>query len=234
MVIASDRQPLPEEWQWLPPRARWVFYGGVVVVLVIAWNIMFPPSLGALEVDRESAAMQTTRTLALAMFQYSRDNNAYPDGKSSTEVFQKLIDENYISDPSIFYIPMPGKTKCLPGSRLQPQNVAYDVTSGIRMNSSDDLPVVFLTGFRIDYRPGGNARSLVRPFPKFHDVRNAWFSWSYESFGGIPVAYMSNNAFFRTGEIGADGMGLVRNVIPPDFKANGQTYRQLTPEGVLK
>jgi hypothetical protein len=213
-------------------------YGGAFVFLVLFWNLVTPPPMGGIQEAWESAAMQTTRTLALAMFQYSNDNGSYPDGKSSTEVFQKLIDGNYISDPAIFYVPMPGKTKCLVGSRLQPQNVCYDVPSGIQTNSPSELPVVFLTGFRIDYRPGGTAVSLVRPFPGIHHGSSSWWQTMiggpFQPISGLPVAYKSNNAFFRVGEIGADGMGVVRNVILPDFNPNGQTYRQLTPEGPLK
>jgi type II secretory pathway pseudopilin PulG len=200
---------------------------------------LLSPAGGGLGKARESAAMQTTRTIALAMFQYANDNGSYPDGKSSTEVFQKLVDGNYISDPAILYVPMPGKTKDLAGARLQPRNVCYDITSGIQMNSPDGLPIVFLTGFRIDYRPGGTAVSLVRPFPGIHHGSSSWWQSinggnPFEPTSGLPVAYMNNNAYFRNGEIGPDGMGVVRNVLPPDFNANGQIYRQLTPEGVLK
>jgi hypothetical protein len=182
--------------------------------------------------------MQTTRTLALAMFVYANDNNAYPDGKSSTEVFQKLLDGNYVSDPATFYVPMPGKTKGLIGSRLQPENVSYDVTSGIQINSPGTLPIVFLTGFRIDYRPGGTAVSLIRPFPNLRDDASNWLQsltgGPLEPIPGLPFAYKNNYAYFRYGKIGADGMGVVSNVTPPDFNAHGQTYRQLMPEGVLK
>jgi hypothetical protein len=240
MAIGSHGQPLREERRWLPP--RWVFYGGLFVVLVIVWNT---PS-GDERPWPTWPEMQTTRTLVLAMFQYANDNNAYPDGKSSTEVFQKLLDGNYISDPAIFYVPMPGKTKCLVGSRLQPQNVCFDVTSGIQMNSPDDLPVVFLTGFRIAYSPGGTTVSLVRPFPGIHHGSTSWWQsinggGPFEPVLGLPVAYMSNNAYFRSAFVQgpglrytSDGYGIVPDVVASTFNAKGQTYRQLTPEGVLK
>jgi hypothetical protein len=181
----------------------------------------------------ESAAMQTTRTLALAMFQYANDNNGqYPDGTSSTEVFQKLIDGNYLSDPAILYIRMWGKTKAEAGAKLRPENVCYDVTSGVDMNSPDFLPVVFVTGFRINYQADGSAVSLVRPFPKHHNAGD--FPWSYQPFGGLAVAYKNNNAFFRNGQPGADGMGVVPHVVSADFNAHDKIYHQLTPEGPLK
>jgi hypothetical protein len=211
----------------------------------------------------ESGAMQTTRTLALAMFQYANDNNGhYPDGASSTEVFQKLIDGNYLTDPAVLFVALPGKVRAEEGARLKPENVAYDVTSGVDAQSPDGLPLVFLTGFRVSYLPGASAVSLVRPFPKHYNPPNAWFFRSLEPFDGLAVAYKGNNAWFResqnitiikapsvvypngfrlitnvisaTPQIDPQGYGVVPNVVSPDFDAGGRTYRQLTPDGVLK
>ena len=50
--------------------------------------------------------------------------------KTSTEVFQKLLDEKYIADPSIFFLAMPGKVKAT-SQTLTADNVCFDVTSGI-------------------------------------------------------------------------------------------------------
>jgi hypothetical protein len=79
--------------------------------------------------------MQQGRQIGQMMFSYSTDNfqnsNAYPDGKSSTEVFQKLLDGNYAADPAIFYVPLPGKVKPIAGQKLKPENVCWDVTSGV-------------------------------------------------------------------------------------------------------
>jgi len=189
--------------------------------------------------------MQTTRTLALAMFQYANDNNGqYPDGASSTDIFQQLIDGNYLSDSSILFVPLPGKVKAQPGAKLKPENVAYDVTSGVDAHSPDDLPLVYLTGFRMDYHAGGNAISLVKPFPDTVTSFEVWFFNHGEvdsAFDGLPIAYMSNNAFVRSFSTGGhpaqytpDGYGIVPNVIGPEFDPHGRTYRQLTPDGVLK
>src|ERR1700722_12787274 len=63
---------------------------------------------------KRDAMMQQCRQIGLMMISYAMDNaannNAYPDGKSSTEVFQKLLDSGYCTDPSIFYLSLPGKT----------------------------------------------------------------------------------------------------------------------------
>jgi hypothetical protein len=151
------------------------------------------------------------------------------------------MDGNYVTDPSIFFVPLPGKIAAKPGAKLKPENVAYDVTSGIDAHSPDGLPLVFLTGFRMDYHAGAPAVSLVKPFPAYRNPPNAWFSWTWQTFDGLPVAYLNNNAFFRMSSAGGhpaqftpDGYGIVPNVMAPDFDPRGKTYRQLTPEGVLK
>jgi hypothetical protein len=239
---------------------------GCVALLLVFLIFLFAVSLGPIGGQRhpvESGAMQTCRTLALAMFQYANDNDGrYPDGASSTEVFQKLLDGNYISDPDLFFVPLPGKIRAAEGARLKPENVAYDVTSGIDAQSPDGLPVVFLTGFRMDYRPGASAVSLVRPFPEYYNSTDTSFFRSLEPFDGLPVAYKSNNVWFKQSQtltilkapsvaypngfrlitniisaspqIDPQGYGVVPNVIAPDFDAGGRTYRQLTPDGVLK
>jgi hypothetical protein len=212
-----------------------IFPFGLILI-----SILFAPRMGGIRYPVQSNAMQSSRSIALAMFQYANDNNdVYPDGASSTEVFQELIDGNYVSDPAVFYVPLPGKKPGHAGEKLKPENVAYDVTSDVNGQSPDDLPVVFLTGFRMDYRPGGNATSLVRPFPTYAGEPTCLWDDIFgirptEEMSGLPMAYKSNNAFFRNGQVGPDGMGFVPHVVPDNFDARGKTYHQLTPEGVLK
>ncbi len=183
--------------------------------------------------------MQTCRTIALAEFQYANDNGGrYPDGSSSTEVFQKLIDGKYVDDPAIFYVPMPGKKRPEPGQRLKPENVSYDVTGGVDSSAPDHLPLVFLTGFKVDYRPGGQAVSLSVPHPSFHYRQRTWWEWinfqSSDDFGpAMAVAYHNTDAFVRLLDL-PDHPLQTRTFVPQDFDPQGKTYRQLTPDGVLK
>lgn len=157
-------------------------------------------------------AIQTSRTIALAMFQYSNDHeDHYPDGESSTEVFQKLIDQSYITDPTLFYFPMPGKIPA-PTKYLKPENVCFDVTGGLVSSDSDSLPLVFSTGYQVDYAPDGKARPLKNP--------------SFEGVG-IAVCYLSNSAKFVLAQAGTVPL------INSNFDPKGKTYRQLTPDGVL-
>jgi hypothetical protein len=182
--------------------------------------------------------MQTSRTLALAMFAYTNDNNGqYPFGKSSTEAFQKLLDGGYVNDPAIFYIPMSGKTKAVSGQPLKPENVCYDVTVLADDSSPEELPLVFSTGYRMNYVPGGSAVPLIKPYPLYDDQRD-WLQRLLndppsEGSVGIAIGYKSNRAAFKRFEILPKPDGVIPNIVSPHFDAHGKTYRQLTPNGSL-
>jgi len=230
------------------PGCGWLTVIVVALMVLVLPKILIGP-MGGLHPALESAAMQTCRVLALAMFSYANDHDdRYPDGKSSTEVFQKLLDGNYISDPNILFVPLPGKVRSS-GSKLKPENVAYDVTTGVDGHSSDSVPIVFLTGFRLEYRSGGSAISRVKPFPSTAAPLSSWFNpFQHRDrevlpilFDGLPVAYTSNNAWFRQArskehpvQYTPDGFGIVPDIIPFGLDLQGQTYRQLTPEGPLE
>jgi hypothetical protein len=154
--------------------------------------------------------LRQVRWLGQVLDSYAKDNNGkYPTGKSSTDIFQQLLDQNYINDPTWFYFSMPGKTK--PASnKLNPENVCFDVTDGVLPDDSESLPLVVTTGYKIDYIPGGKAHPLVNSYPQ-----------------RIDVYYRGNQAFHKIG--GTDGIPL----IDPAFDPKGRTYRQLTPDGPL-
>ncbi len=185
----------------------------------------------------ESTATQATHAIALAMSQYAADNHGkYPDGATSTEVFQKLLDGKYVTDPATFYLFMPGKTEPS-GPHLESANVCFDVTAGVDETAPDGLPVVFVTGFRVEYRPDGHAISLVRPFPTYAYSAQSWMSYltgkDLAPVTGLAFADKRGKARFQPGQLGSDGFGLVPQVLPSDFDAHGKTYRQLTPDGPL-
>ncbi len=199
---------------------------------------------GGIKCAPESASLQITRTIAVAMFAYSNDNNGdYPDGNSSTEVFQKLLDGGYVSDPSTFYLPMSGKVKPIPGQKLKPENVCWDVTGNVDANSPDMLPIVFLTGYMVQYVPGGSAVPLSNRSPRYgwvDPIQNWWdrlmgrptILWFDRP--GIAVAYKSNAAKFMISNPSTNPDGSIPYFISPDFKPDGVTYRQLTPDGPLR
>ena len=188
---------------------------------------------------QQGAWMQNSRTIELAMFQYATDHGGnYPDGKSSTEVFQKLLDGKYLNDPSLFYIPLPGKTKPVEGQPLKPENVSWDVTSGVDSNTPDELPVIFMTDYQVTYAPGGVAVPLVKPHPDFGDLPRTWAEWwhgapepRHHPDPGIAVAYKGGSA--RVCHF-TDPDGTIHDFVPSNFDPKGRVYHQLTPDGTIK
>ena len=191
-----------------------------------------------------STQVQRAHAIGMALYSYANDNDQmYPDGSSSTEAFQKLLDGNYVTDPTVFYIPMPGKVAPKPGQKLKPENVSWDLTAPVSSSPGSQLPLLFMTGYKINYVPGGSATPL-HGIPQYgHTLQQpAWENWlglspkiDYEPSPGIAVFYVNNSAWFHSSANDVPYPdGSLTNFVPPDFKPDGKTYRQLTPEGVLK
>jgi len=167
------------------------------------------------------------------LFAYSYDHNGkYPEGKTSTEVFQKLIDGGYVSlDPDarseapgldIFYFPMPGKVKPT-STTLKPENVCLDVTCCVDESSPDQIPLVFVTGYKVTYETGASA--LPEDWPA-----RTWWGWlTAEDYprGFLVTSYKSNN----TVVLKATPDGSIPNFIPSPFIGSLTGYHQLTPDG---
>ncbi len=180
--------------------------------------------------------MQQSHTLYIAMFQYSIDNNAFPSGKSSTEAFQKLLDGGYVSDPALFCLPLRGKVPAKPGEKLKPENVTWDLTANMGADKKeDDIPLVFTTGYRIEYKPGGGAVPLG-PLPVYISRDRTWIEWLENRPGanapgpGLAVACTGGISRFLKAY---PATGIVPNVIPAEANLGDRTYRQLTPDGEL-
>jgi len=212
------------------------------IIFILFATVRGPVYIG-IKQAKYNAWIQQGRQIGSMMFSYATDNtqggNAYPEGNSSTEVFQKLIDGNYVTDPGIFYVPLPGKTKALPGQKLKPENVCWDVTCCVDSNSSDLVPLVFLTGYKVTYTPGGSAVPIIKPWPQFREEPRTWLDWWHgvpdePPTPGIAIFYKGNNAMYRKLETPQQSSdGIITNFVPPDFKPDGKTYRQLTPDGPL-
>jgi len=182
---------------------------GIFVLSCLA-GVALGPITAGIEKAKESASMQQARAIDLMMYTYALDHNgAYPDGATSTEVFQKLLDEKYASDPSIFYSAMEGKTKPT-SNKLSAENVCFDVTSGVGSDSPGRLPVVFSTGYVMSY-------SADTPVTREPGAPTA--------VRGMAVGYKDNSARFWI--IRPDGT--VPQVIPASFDPGTKTYRQLKP-----
>jgi len=164
--------------------------------------------------------MQQAHAIGLCLSAYAQDHNGhYPEGKTSTEVFQKLLDGNYVTDPKIFYagfLEIPRKVP--PESKsLKQENVCWDVTCCVDSSAPNQLPVVFQTGFKVTYQPGTAA------MPVDHSPR----TWNGPEFTKtfIAVSYASGSSMVKR----ADDKGEIPDFISSDFDPKGKTYQQLTP-----
>jgi hypothetical protein len=188
-----------------------------------------------IESIKEANKMADARDLGLTLFNYSEDHDGqYPEGKNSTEVFQKLLDGGYLVnddgsaklDLGVLYYPMPGKVKAAAGTKvLKPENICWDVTCCISKDDSEELPLLYLTGYKITYKPGGSAIPLPHP-PR------TWLEWLHgkqypDKF--IVATYKNNSSkHFK-----AMPDGTIPDFISIFFSDEGKTYHQLTPDGEL-
>ncbi|HUB66786.1 MAG TPA: DUF4339 domain-containing protein [Candidatus Methylacidiphilales bacterium] len=183
----------------------------IVIVILIIWvtkTIFNGTTANRMQKD---AFLQQAQEIASAMSQYAdAHNGAYPDGRTSTEVFQKLLDGHYVFDPAVFFTYLPGKTA--PTSHtLTADNVCFDVTSGLTKNSPGDVPVVFTTGYTVAYLPGGSASKDI--------------GFDFALSQGIAVVYKNNRATF----LQANAFGAVPNFISRWFRPGREIYLQLRP-----
>ncbi len=201
-------------------------YLGVAATVLLSWAL----ALTAKD-RRESSLIENARDISLMLLNHAQDHNGrYPEGATSTEVFQKLVDGDYVSDSdgykaqlSIFYARMPGKTPAT-SRQLKPENVSWDVTVPLTVNSPN-LPAVFLTGYRLVYKSGGAA--IPRPWPP-----RSWGDWASDTDyprGFIVVGYSTQGAYVWKNK--SDGP--IPKVVPDDFIERDNPYRQLTPDGQL-
>ena len=169
----------------------------VIGIIAILAGVALGPITNGIKKAKESAAMQTCRTLALAEFQSSNDNNgAYPDGTDAGIIAQELVTGNYISDPSIFLVSGDQTaTKAVSNTSITKTNVSYDFTgvngtgnpvAGVGSSAPDQLPLVWTPDPGAILPTGDNQGTAFTP------SATGLFGTD-----GIAVAYKSNNSFFR-------------------------------------
>ncbi len=216
-------------------RRVWLWRGTAAFACAVALFYIFFIR-GAIEQGKRNKYIQIARELNLSFFQYANDHDGkYPDGKSSTEVFQKLLDGHYLAadedgrpqELDILYFPMPGKVPASPGAKiLKPENVCWDVTGGMETGASDLAPILFLTGRKVTYQAGASAVLLPHPQRTWID----WWQGKRYPHDFIVVAYRSGIETV----LKADDQGTIANFIDKDFNPSDATFRQLTPDGELK
>jgi hypothetical protein len=204
---------------------------GVLFLFVALW-IIKSESTTALESSDYERAFRICHTLDT----YGADHQGhYPEGKSSTEIFQKLIDAGYAEEPSelsetklplyYLYYPLPGKVKPADDAKiLKPENVCWDLTYPPDEHSPDNVPLVFMTGYKITYQAGASAV----PLP---NRQSPWVKWWNGNEHYPFVVAACKDLTTRIIQVSPDGS--VPNFIPADFDPKGKTYRQLTPDGEL-
>jgi hypothetical protein len=233
---------LKSPWQWL---FVLVFVGLLVVGALVPPGGGMPPSYGL-----GSRAMEQSRAIyALLMAYADNHRGAFPTGRSSTEIFQKLVEENHfiasgmsrdelyrqagyedsnIHDTAIFYLKVPGKSLAT-STVLKPENVCFDVTIPLGREELGACPMVFLTGYRVQYVPNGKAVC-----PDASQVPS-WSGISYSNQVSIsvwdnrpapPIEGLPARPYFLPDHS-------IANFVPADFDAKGVKYVQLTPDGPL-
>ena len=168
----------------------------VIGIIAILAGVALGPITNGIKKAKESGAMQTCRTLALAEFQYANDNNGtYPTstGASAGDIASALVAGNYVSDPGIFGISGDSKfvkqTATGTAATWSASNCSFDFSdvsgAGVGAVAPDQLPLV--------WSPDTGA-----VIPTTASV-GCEFAPNNPLFGtdGIAVAYHSNNAFFR-------------------------------------
>jgi hypothetical protein len=209
-------------------------------VIILSSPILLSIPIGRLLSGPVIACVQNAHAIGLALYSYANDNNQqYPDGSSSTEAFQKLLDGGYVTDPAIFYIPMPGKVKASAGQKLKPENVCWDLTAPAESREPLALPLLFITGYKVNYVPGGVAVPLNKDAPLYGTepfrgtiLQGPFSEAPYRK--GVAVFYIDSSTTFLTMPLGISSDGSIPNFVPTDFKPDATVYRQLTPDGVLK
>jgi hypothetical protein len=193
--------------------------------LILAYLFSYPVFKHGEEMAVASSGMQSAHVIRNALFDYSLEHGGeFSKAKSSTDVFQELLDGKYISDATTFYYPLPGKIPAEPDSRkLLAKNVGYDVTYFIDAQMPQAVPIVFLTGYKVVYQTGASAIPLQK-------VRS-WSDW----LGGryYPSFIIECTGDDKTDYLRATPDGSIPDFIPADFDPKGKVYRQLTPDGEL-
>ena len=127
----------------------------VIGIIAILAASALGPIMGGIQKARQSSGVQTARTLALAEFQYSNDNNqVYPNGADAGIIATALVAGGYASDPGIFTISGAQEKKYTGANSKTAFPVAScswnfgqtSATVGMTANAPDQSPLVMSAG----------------------------------------------------------------------------------------
>ena len=193
------------------------------VVFLIFAGVLIADVASYLKLHGTEHALENARTLNTLLAQYATDNDGvYPTGEGtraqgkSEGIALNLLQNQFTPNADIFAA---GSTPRYAGTDkdyadLAPENMSWDftaganVTTGIKNDAPDLLPVLYTTGETVDYQPGKSvALSGHGPFGN----------------RGIIVALKSGAATYQQ----VSG-SITPTFVPADFKDSG-TYTQIKP-----
>ena len=177
----------------------------VIGIIAILAGVALGPITSGIKKGQQSAGVQTARTLALAEFQYSNDNNqVYPSGTDASKVADALVAGGYIQDPGIFIISGSVETKYV-GTTSPPNyaisNVSWDfgcgaANVGLTPNAPDQTPLVVSSTGATSWATG---LSAVGPTTVTVASGNPF------GLSGMAVCFKSNSAKFLISSSTAPG-----------------------------
>ncbi len=211
----------------------------VIGIIAILAGVALGPITQGLEKAKESAGMQTARTLGLSAFQYSVDVGTYPGGSNSEDVCIALVQGQYIQDASIFAASGAQAYKGTDIKAIGASNIAWDFMAGaaptppatgsvgLTTSDPDGMPAIFSTGQNVPVPAQGAAAPAIELTNK-------------NPFGnhGMAVCYKSNSAVFIKAQVSGTTATVPGSVTaagspgmfsPSFYVSPGATYTQLKP-----
>jgi hypothetical protein len=144
------------------------------IILLVLLAIFVPAVMDQLRLQILNASPAKAHKLAIASYAYAQDHGGYyPNGETSTVIYQKLFDGKYLSDPSSLFINSNGGrtyASSYPSVHLNAENVSFDFTTrsetGLTKDDPDDLPLLFSCVVEApQYVSGANAASIDKTCP---------------------------------------------------------------------
>jgi hypothetical protein len=208
--------PPPDEKRKIP---SWQI--GAFLLAALLYLIFSAPRSTNAPGEVMAPAVTKAQALGQVLAKYAADHDGkYPEGKTSTEIFQSLIDQGYLTDLSLLYYPMPGKIPATT-KQLAPENVCWDMTGAVDANSPGDLPEVYSTGFNILYSLG--SRPYSPPLPWWQGLTDHTYARDF-------MAICDHDGKAKSIFTGSTSE---LEFIPAELDLKGRTYVQLTPTGVI-
>jgi hypothetical protein len=220
--------------------AKLLAFGFCAPIILLGAAIYIAPDLSDLlglggAVKRVSPLETQAYLITKAIYEYADGHEGhFPPGKSSTEVFQHLLDGGYVRDPSLFWLQLPGKKKPTE-SVLRPENVSWDVSSPMTAGKNKVIPILFITGYKFHYTlkgtftplfktPEGRSPDFVWGFLYSYDLDKQWLFLHWQETrtdprsGSLPYDWCSDDSHWAFYNL---------------FFDSSQEYQQLTPDGPL-